>query len=57
MSRSPSCGLPRESTVVALLRDAHVVVPRGDTVLRHGDEVLVLVTGDAEDDVRRLLVG
>ncbi|MCU1361398.1 MAG: transport system, NAD-binding component [Ilumatobacteraceae bacterium] len=50
-------GLPRESTVVALLRDAHVVVPRGDTVLRKGDEVLVLVTGDAEDDVRRLLVG
>jgi trk system potassium uptake protein TrkA len=49
-------GLPRESTIVALLRDAHVVVPRGDTVLRQGDEVLVLVTGDAEDDVRRLLV-
>jgi trk system potassium uptake protein TrkA len=50
-------GLPRESTVVAVLRDAHVVVPRGDTVLRQGDEVLVLVTGDSEDDVRRLLVG
>jgi trk system potassium uptake protein TrkA len=50
-------GLPRESTIVALLRDAHVVVPRGDTVLRLGDEVLVLVTGDAEDDVRSLLVG
>lgn len=50
-------GLPRESTVVALLRDAHVVVPRGDTVLRLGDEVLVLVTGDAEDEVRRRLVG
>ena len=27
-------GLPRESTVVALIRDRHVVVPRGDTVLR-----------------------
>jgi trk system potassium uptake protein len=50
-------GLPRESTVVALLRDGHVVVPRGDTVLRDRDEVLVLVTGDAEDDVRRALVG
>jgi len=50
-------GLPRESTVVALLRDHHVLVPRGDTVLRAADEVLVLVTGDAEDDVRRLLVG
>ena len=50
-------GLPRESTVVALIRDRHVVVPRGDTVLRPNDEVLVLVTGDAEDDVRRVLVG
>jgi trk system potassium uptake protein TrkA len=52
-----SLGLPRESTVVALIRDRHVVVPRGDTVLRTHDEVLVLVTGDAEDDVRRVLVG
>ncbi len=50
-------GLPRECTIVALLRDAHVVVPRGDTVLRRGDEVIVLVTGDAEADVRTVLVG
>jgi trk system potassium uptake protein len=50
-------GLPRESTVVAVIRDHQVVVPRGDTTLRQGDEVLVLVSGDCEDDVRRLLVG
>ena len=50
-------GLPRESTVVAILRDGHVVVPRGDTVLHQGDEVLVLVSGGVEDDVRRALVG
>jgi trk system potassium uptake protein TrkA len=50
-------GLPRESTIVALLRDGHVVVPRGDTVLRDHDEVLVLVTGEAEEDVRKVLVG
>ena len=50
-------GLPRESTVVAVLREGHVVVPRGDTVLLAGDEVLVLVTGGVEDDVRRALVG
>jgi Trk K+ transport system NAD-binding subunit len=42
---------------VAGLRDRHVVVPRGDTTLRDRDEVLVLVTGDSEDDVRKLLVG
>ncbi len=50
-------GLPRESTIVALLRHSQVVVPRGDTVLQVGDEVMVLVTGDAEADVRRILVG
>jgi trk system potassium uptake protein TrkA len=56
-SQIAALGLPRESTIVALIRDRHVVVPRGDTVLRPNDEVLVLVTGDAEDDVRRALVG
>jgi trk system potassium uptake protein TrkA len=49
--------LPRDSTIVAVVRDQHVVVPRGDTVLRIGDEVLVLVTSESEDDVRRLLTG
>ncbi len=49
-------GMPRGATVVAVVRDAHVVVPRGDTVLGAGDEVLLLVTGDSEDEVRNLLV-
>ena len=49
-------GMPREATVVAVVRRAHVVVPRGDTVLEPGDEVLVLVSADAEDVVRSLLV-
>lgn len=49
-------GMPRESTIVAVLREGHVVVPRPDTVLREGDEVLVLVTGGVEDDVRRVLI-
>ena len=34
-----------------------LVVPRGDTVLRTGDEVLVLVTDESEDDVRTILTG
>lgn len=50
-------GLPRESTVVAVLREGHVLVPRADTVLRAGDEVLVLVTGGVEEEVRKALVG
>ncbi len=50
-------GFPRDSTVVAILRQDHVVVPRGDTPLLEGDEVLVLVTPDSEEAVRMLLIG
>ena len=34
-----------------------LVVPRGDTVLQAGDEVLVLVTADAEPAVQALFIG
>ncbi|MBW3611094.1 MAG: TrkA family potassium uptake protein [Actinobacteria bacterium] len=50
-------GLPRDCTVVAIVRDDHLVVPRGDTLLLAGDEVMVLVTPDAEAAVRRAFVG
>lgn len=50
-------GFPRDATVVAVLRNERVLVPRGDTVLRTGDEVIVLVTNDSEADVRRVLIG
>ena len=50
-------GVPRDATVVAVVRDDRLIVPRGDTRLAIGDEVLVLVTADAEDMVQQLLVG
>jgi trk system potassium uptake protein len=50
-------GIPREAAIVAIVRDTRLVVPRADTVLQSGDEVLVLVTQDAESDVRKELVG
>ena len=50
-------GLPRDATVVAVVRGGHVVVPRGDTVLAAGDEVLLLVVSGAEDAVHASLVG
>jgi len=50
-------GLPRDSTVVAIVRNDRIVVPRGDTIIRIGDEVLVLVTTDSEEDVRQILTG
>jgi trk system potassium uptake protein TrkA len=49
--------VPRDATIVAVVRDTHVVVPRGDTVLDTGDEVLALVTADSEDVVRSILAG
>jgi trk system potassium uptake protein TrkA len=49
--------VPRDATVVAVVRQGHVVVPRGDTVVNAGDEVLALVTPDSEDPVRAILIG
>jgi trk system potassium uptake protein TrkA len=49
-------GIPRDATVVAVIRESHVIVPRGDTVLQAGDEVLVLVTPESEEAVRGILV-
>ena len=50
-------GLSRDATIVAIVRQDHVVVPRGDTTFEAGDEVLVLVTPDSEDSVRDLMTG
>ncbi|CAN5717838.1 TrkA family potassium uptake protein [soil metagenome] len=52
-----SLGLPRDCTVVAVIRQGHVVVPAGDTSFYEGDEVLVLVTPDSEDEVKAKLIG
>jgi trk system potassium uptake protein TrkA len=49
--------LPRDATFVAIVRDEHVVMPRGDSVFEAGDEVLAMVTPDSEDEVRRILTG
>ena len=49
--------IPRDATIVAIVRDDHVVMPRGDTMLLPGDEVLALVTTEAEDQLRTMLTG
>ena len=61
---SPARGLslsamdvPRDASIVAIVRDGKVVVPRGDTVMAIGDEVLALVTTDSEQQVQELLIG
>jgi trk system potassium uptake protein len=49
--------IPRDATIVAIIRERHVIVPRGESELHPGDEVLALITGDAEDDIKKLLIG
>jgi trk system potassium uptake protein TrkA len=49
--------MPRDATIVAIVRNQRVVVPRGDTVLHANDEVIALVTDDSEEPVKALLVG
>ena len=49
--------VPRDASIVAIVREGKVVVPRGDTVMAVGDEVLALVTTDSERRVQELLVG
>ncbi len=48
--------IPRDATVVAVVRESHVIVPRGDTAVQAGDEVLCLITGTGEDAIRNIFV-
>ena len=49
--------VPRDASVVAVVRQDRVVIPRGDTVLYPHDEVIALVTDDSEEPVKALLIG
>jgi trk system potassium uptake protein TrkA len=55
--RIVDAGFPRGASVVAIVRSGDVVVPRGDTSFHVADEVIMLVTDDAEAAVTALLVG
>lgn len=48
--------LPRESVLVCIFRtvdgEDQIVIPRGDTTLQPGDQVIALTTPEFEDDLR-----
>lgn len=48
-------GLPAQTLVATVLRDRHIMVPRGDLVLQEGDKVLFLSEVDKADELRRVL--
>lgn len=49
--------IPPDASVVAVLRDGRLMVPRGGTVLRAGDEVLALVRPEAAGALGALFRG
>ncbi len=61
---SPACNkslgeihFPRSASVVAIVRDSRVLIPEPAMVLRAGDEVMALITEDAEAAVQQALIG
>ena len=46
---------PQRTVLTSVRRDGQVVLPRGDTVLQAGDEVVVLTGRDTADEVHRLM--
>jgi trk system potassium uptake protein TrkA len=62
--RSPATGhtiagidMPRSASIVAIVRRDSVIVPRGDSRMEAGDEVLALVGPEVEERVREVLAG
>ena len=49
--------MPSDCTLVAIVRDRHVIAPTSETPLEAGDEVLALAAPEAEADLKRALTG
>jgi trk system potassium uptake protein TrkA len=49
--------LPADTVVVSIIRDGKLVIPRGDTQLNAGDEVLAVSTVAAEPALKEILTG
>lgn len=48
--------LPRDASLVTILRGPRVIVPEGDEPLEGGDELVFVATAEAEDELRELLL-
>ena len=49
--------LPADCLLVAIVRAEGMLVPRGDTVLLAGDEVVAVVSATAKEELNALLIG
>jgi len=49
-------GLPHDAVLVVIFRDEQVIIPRGTTELRPGDDVVALTTPELEQRLRTILL-
>jgi len=50
-------GLPENSVLVSILRGDTIIVPKGDTVLKGGDDIVALTAIENEQQLLDALVG
>jgi len=50
-------GLPENSVLVSILRGDAIIVPKGDTVLKSGDDIVALTAIENEQQLLDMLVG
>ena len=55
-ARRRTLALPDGALVISVLRDGSGFVPKADTVVEAGDEVLVVLDPGLEEDITRLFV-
>ena len=48
---------PPDAVIVSVIRRGKLIIPRGDTVLEAGDEILAVSTVDAEKALKERLIG
>lgn len=48
--------LPDECIIIAILRGNQVIIPRGDTVFREGDTIIVLIKKEKKEAFKRLFL-
>jgi Trk K+ transport system NAD-binding subunit len=47
-------GLPKESTVVAIIRNETVFIPPGDNVIKPGDHVVIVTAPESVQTIEKL---
>lgn len=50
-------GLPFDTILVAIFRGDETIIPRGETCIEEGDDVVALTTPEQEDELRNRLMG